>query len=122
MGRAGPDEFAAMKLSPSMASFKVLVLKFVIDYITANKVSPSQGEIERGLDSTRSRVRDALRSLLKEGLLLRRPGERGLALPSQEGDALRLLLGLGWKAKEGVLQAPSRYRPVSTVPYDLDYP
>lgn len=114
------------RLTPAMASFKVLVLRFVIEYITANRISPSQGEIERGLNSTRTRVRDAIRALVKEGYLLSSGGERGLALPSEEGDAVRLLLKLGWRMADGVLEAPPRRPsdPVFTVPalVEIDYP
>lgn len=114
------------RLTPAMVSFKVLVLRFVIDYIAANRISPSQGEIERGLGSTRTRVRDALRSLVKDGLLLSSGGERGLALPSEEGDAVRLLQKVGWRMINGVLVAPRRDGddPISTLPdeIELDYP
>ncbi|WP_338445934.1 hypothetical protein V5F89_12365 [Pelagerythrobacter marensis] len=79
-----------------MASFRLLVLAFVREYIETYSVSPSQGEIVNALDTTRTRVRDALRSLAKDGLLLRSPGPRGLKLPSTRDEALRQLRELGW--------------------------
>jgi hypothetical protein len=64
-----------------MASFRALVLDFVRDYIARWGQSPSYGEIAAGLTSNRTRVKRALRSLELAGLLLRRPGTRGISLP-----------------------------------------
>ena len=69
LGRSPQDNSG--KLRPEMASFRLLVLAFVTEYITRYKVSPSQGEIRHALDTDRSRVRNALRSLEKDGLIRR---------------------------------------------------
>lgn len=69
------------RLCPEMASFRALVLDFVRDYIARWGQSPSYGEIAAGLASNRTRVKRALRSLELAGLLLRRPGTRGISLP-----------------------------------------
>lgn len=105
------------RLRPEMASFRVLVLRFVRDYITRHQLSPSQGEIVNALDSNRTRVRHALRSLAEDGLILRTPGERGLKLPDEREAALRTLRALGYRIPD----APG---PVSTLPDgpELDYP
>lgn len=116
------DSAVPARLTPAMASFKALVLGFVTEYIIRHRISPSQGEIIHALGSTRSRVRDALRSLERDRLILRTPGERGLALPSEKDQALRLLERLGWELRDGVLASPGADSPVSSVPFDLDYP
>lgn len=79
------------RLTPEMASFRALVLDFVRGYIARWGQSPSYGEIAAGTRSNRTRVRRALRSLEAAGLLLRRPGARGLSLPC-EIDRARLTL------------------------------
>lgn len=105
------------RLRPEMASFRVLVLRFVREYITRHRLSPSQGEIVNALDSNRTRVRHALRSLAADGLILRTPGERGLKLPDEREAALRTLRALGYRI-------PPEPGPVSTLPDapELDYP
>lgn len=111
------------RLAPEMASFRLLVLAFVRDYIQTYAVSPSQNEIANALATTRTRVRDALRSLVKDGLLLKAAGERGLKLPSMRDEALRQLRELGWQIDPGAssIAPPGQ---VSTLhgPPDLDYP
>lgn len=112
------------RLTPSMASFKVLVLSFTTEFIIRNRISPTQGEIAAGLATYRSRVRDAIRRLVAEGLLLKTPGERGLALPDEKDKAVRTLLRHGWELHDGVLRAPGTHSPISTLPamIELDYP
>lgn len=108
---------APERLRPEMASFRVLVLRFVRDYIGRNQLSPSQGEIGHALGSSRSRVRDALRSLERDGLILRTPGERGLRLPEQREAAMRTLSALGYRIVDDAGQVSTlRDRP------ELDYP
>lgn len=106
-----------------MASFRLLVLRFVRQYIADYGLSPSQGEIARALDATRTRVRDALKSLSADGLLLRTPGERGLRLPDEREAALQTLRALGYRV-EGDAVTGAVVRPVSTLPGgpELDYP
>lgn len=111
------------RLRPEMASFRLLALRFVRQYIADYGMSPSQGEIARGLDATRTRVRDALKSLAADGLLLRTPGERGLRLPDEREAALQTLRALGYRV-EGEVVTDEGARPVSTLPAgpELDYP
>lgn len=80
-----------LRLAPEMASFRALVLDFVRTYLTRWGQSPSYGEIAAGLDSNRTRVKRAVVSLEREGLLLRRKGTRGLALPDEIARARQLL-------------------------------
>lgn len=91
-----PRDFDLPRLSATMASQRLLVLDFVRKYIARWGYSPSHGEIGAGLDIDRSRVRRAIRSLSADGLLIRTPGTRGLAIPDAEADALRQLRALGW--------------------------
>jgi len=112
------------RLKPEMASFRLLVLGFVRDYIERHHVSPSQGEIRNALETTRSRVRDALRSLEGDGLIHRRPGQRGLSLPSMREDAIRLLREEGFRVDEDLKTLAPPADPHSTLlpAPELDYP
>lgn len=87
---------AAMRLTPAMASLRLLVLRFIREYLSDWGASPSYGEIAAALDTNRTRVRKAVKSLAEEGLLLRTPGPRGLALPDNLAEAVRLLKALGY--------------------------
>jgi hypothetical protein len=96
----------ARRLSPAMASFRLLVLSFVTEYILEHRDSPSYGEIAARLDSNRTRVKHAVRSLVADGKLVRIPGPRGLRLPSLRHEVLRQLRELGCLVDEDVLFAP----------------
>ena len=117
--RAFPD-----RLSPEMASFRLLVLAFVRDYIGMMGVSPSYGEIAARMDNgcTRSRVRAAVKSLVRDGLLIKIKGHRGLRLPSIRQEAIKQLRDLGWVVDEDSKTA-LRPRPNPTLlpPPGLDY-
>ena len=117
------DRGPALRLSPEMASFRLLVLKFVRAYIGEWGCSPSYGEIAAALDSNRTRVRKAVKSLVRGGLLLRQAGERGLALPAEAETAKRVLRALGWRIDERghAAAAPVTKRPLLPPPA-LDYP
>jgi DNA-binding transcriptional MocR family regulator len=91
-----PDDFRPPRLSATMVSQRLLVLDFIRQYIGRWSQSPSQGEIARALDIDGSKVRRAIRSLARDGLILRRPGTRGLMLPETEAEAIRQLRALGW--------------------------
>lgn len=101
------------KLSPEMASFRALVLAFVRSYLTEWGQSPSYGEIAAGTGSNRTRVKRAVVSLERAGLLLRTPGTRGLALPD-EIERARLTL-----ERAGLLPVTN---PTLLPPPALDYP
>ena len=90
------DDFQPPRLSATMASQRLLVLDYVRDYLTRWGASPSYGEIGAHLGIDRTIVRRALRSLERDGLVLRTPGPRGLALPGAEADAIRKLRAMGW--------------------------
>lgn len=96
---------APVRLAPDIASFRLLVLAFVREYITLLGHSPSLGEIANRLQSNRTRVRKAIRSLVDDGLLLRTPGPRGLTLPTMRDEAVRQLRALGWTVDEDVGRA-----------------
>ena len=78
------DTRSALRQRPEMASLKLLVLKFVQQYIAEWKGSPSLGEIASALATNRTRVRRAIRRLELDGQLVRVPGPRGLSLPDDE--------------------------------------
>ena len=85
-----------LRQRPEMASLKLLVLKFVQQYIVQWQGSPSLGEIASALATNRTRVRRAVRRLELDGSLVRVPGPRGLSLPDDEPVALRQLRARGW--------------------------
>lgn len=85
-----------MRLTPGMASLRLMVLRFVRRYLTDWGASPSYGEIAAALDTNRTRVRKAVKSLAGDGLLLRAPGPRGLTLPDTLAEAMRLLTAMGY--------------------------
>jgi len=87
---------APLRLAPDMASRRLQVLAFVRVYITRWGEGPSYGEIAQAVGTNRERVKDVVRQLIAQGLLLRAPGMRGLVLPDRRDDALRLLRELGW--------------------------
>jgi len=99
-----------LRLGPEMASFRLLVLKFVRDYIGRWGQSPSYGEIANSLQTNRTRIRKAIKSLVAEGMLLNAPGPRGLTMPTAPDDALRVLRALGWAVEEDI----KRLRPPGT--------
>lgn len=105
-----------MKLSPEMASFRALVLAFVREYVAAWGQSPSYGEIAAGVQSNRTRVKRAVVSLERAGLLLRTPGTRGLSLPD-EVERARLTL-----ERAGLLPPTSVTNQTLLPPPALDYP
>lgn len=108
---ADPD---ALRLKPEMVSFRGLVLAFVDSYINTWGQSPSYGEIAAATRSNRTRVKRAVASLEREGLLLRRKGTRGLSLPDAVEKARRTL------ERAGML--PSVTNPTLLPPPALDYP
>lgn len=123
-GQTGADGTAKrLKLNAEMASFRLLVLAFVREYINDMGASPSYGEIAAKLQSNRMRVRRAIRSLEREGLILRTPGPRGLSLPSMRDEAIRQLRELGFSVDEDVLaiRPPGVTHPPLRVPPALDY-
>ena len=113
---------AGGRLRPEMASRRLLVLAFVREYIRDKGGSPSYGEIASKLGTNRERIRKAVNSLAREGLLLRTPGPRGLALPEARDEALRVLGRLGYPldAASGAFmdRVPDSGLPVAPV---LDY-
>lgn len=91
--RQQPEDFEPRRLKPEMASQRLLVLDFVRDYLTRWGASPSHGEIAAGLSIHPDRVRRAIRKLVRDGMLVRRAGPRGLSLPEAEAEAIRQLRG-----------------------------
>lgn len=92
------------RLTPEMASFRLLVLGVVRDYLAAHHGSPSYGEISAALDSGRTRVKKAVKALVADGLLLQGDGPRSLSLPTARDDALRQLCALGFTVDHAALR------------------
>lgn len=113
-----PEDFRPPRLSAEMASQRLLVLDFVRRYIERWKYSPSQGEIAAALDIDSGKVRRAIRSLARDGMIVRRPGSRGLMLPEAEAEAVRQLRALGWVVNptDEVIAKPTLLPPAA-----LDY-
>ena len=111
------------RLTPAMASFRLLVLDFGREYLTLHGASPSYGEIAAGLDHNREMVRKAVRSLVRDRLLLQGDRPRSLAMPDVEDEAIRALLGLGYRIDEKarVLRQPVTDPPLLP-PASLTYP
>jgi biotin operon repressor len=101
------------RIRPEMASFRALVLEFVRDYLTRWGQSPSYGEVAAKLGTNRTRVKRAVVSLERAGLVLRRPGTRGLSLPDEIARARQLL------ESAGLLPVTN---PTLLPPAALDYP
>lgn len=127
--RPHADHENALRQRPEMASLKLLVLKFVRQYIADWHGSPSLGEIAHATGTNRTRVKRAVCKLAAEGQLLRVPGPRGLSLPDEEPLAMRQLLARGWTidADRRVAMPPaSTGKSVTNEPLppvaELDYP
>jgi biotin operon repressor len=103
-----------LRLTPAMASLRLLVLRFVRQYLTSWSASPSYGEIAAALGTNRTRVRKAVKSLSVDGLLLRTPGPRGLILPDDLTEAARLLALHGYRVE------PAAHRRVTHSPLQDD--
>jgi hypothetical protein len=106
-----------------MASLRLLVLNFVRGYIGHWNDSPSYGEIAEALGTNRERIRQAVRSLVEDELLLRTPGPRGLALPSDRDHAIRVLHALGYTVFPSgqILPMPPLTNPTLPMIPMLDY-
>ena len=59
------------RLSSKMVSFRLLVLASVRDYIQLMGQSPSIGELSNRLGASRTRIRESLKSLARDGLACR---------------------------------------------------
>lgn len=104
------------RLTAERASFRLLVLGFVRQYWKEMDESPSYGEIAAGLQSNRTRVRHAVRSLVTDKKLIRRPGTRGLMLPSAQDKAIRHLEELGFEVDTREKRIRRRERAVTNPP------
>ena len=114
-----------LRQRPDMASMRLLVLKFVREYIGKWGGSPSYGEIAAALDISRTRVKRSLNSLAGDGLLLRVKGPRGLSLPDDEQAAIDQLRRLGWEidARGHVIRlSQNGTKKTLLPPPELDYP
>ena len=124
MDRTPDNADMPRRLSPEMASFRLLVLAFIREYLGRFGVGPSQGEIVAAMASNRSRVREALRSLTNSGLIIRAKGERGITLPTLQDEAIRQLRAQGWRVNEDMREVHAPGCPISALPggVELDYP
>lgn len=100
---------APARLSPGMASRRLLVLAFVRGYIGKWGQSPSYGEIAAGVGVSRVRAHQLVRKLVIDGQLLRHPGPRGLSLPETRDEALRVLRELNWTVDEKAARAAAPF-------------
>jgi hypothetical protein len=96
------------RLKPTMVSLRLLVLDFIHDYIAQWRYGPSLSEIAAAVHIDRSQARKAVLSLAASGLVLKAPGTRGIALPDQRDEAIRLLKALGWNVDDAGRLATNR--------------
>lgn len=118
---AGHDFGAPARLVPEMSSRRLQVFAFVRDYILRFRGSPSHREIAAGVGISRTRVQDLVQRLVSQGLLIQRPGSRGLTLPADRDAAIATLRALGWVVDEAIGRALPG--PETSLPSDfvLDY-
>lgn len=107
-----------LRLQPAMASRKLLVLAFIREYIARWGGSPSISEIAEGTGSSRGGVKAALRVLAGEGVIVRRPGARGIVLPDRLTEALRELRAAGYLVDDDLVRGPFQTLPLTP---ELDY-
>lgn len=116
---AGRDQDRELRLSPEIASRRLLVLKFVLEYLDQWGESPSLGEIAAGLRISRMAAMRAVNALVKRRLLLRRGRRRGLMRPGQREEAVRVLREHGYVVDEDVMTVTKAILPRRVL---LDYP
>lgn len=111
------------KLRPDMASLRLIILKFIREYIGKWGASPSYGEIAYGCDTNRTKVKRAIRSLAKDKLILHVRGPRGISLPDDEQAAIEQLRRMGYHVDESDQLAVRRNGTKTTLlpPPELDY-
>ncbi|MFA7505276.1 MAG: helix-turn-helix domain-containing protein [Burkholderiaceae bacterium] len=88
------------RLTPAMSSRRLQVLDFVRDYIVRHSEAPSLSEIANGCGIGRTRAHALVRTLVRQGHLMRRRGVRGLMLPSAIEEAKRKLRLAGYRIDE----------------------
>lgn len=104
-----------------MASRRLQVLAFVLDYFARYGEGPSLSEIGAAHGISKARVHELVGALVRRGQLLRRPGPRGLYPPAVRTAAVRQLRELGWAVDEDVQYAgPLTHSALPAVPA-LDY-
>lgn len=108
-----------LRLKPSMASRKLLVLAFVRSFIERWGGSPSIREISEGTGASFTRVQAILCALEKDKLIVRRKGARGIMLPDRLADAVRELRAAGYVIDEDVMRGSiTSLPPVVELDYD----
>jgi hypothetical protein len=96
-----------LRLTPAMSSRRLQVLDFVRDYIASHNEAPSLGEIANGCSIGRTRAHQLVRTLIRQGHLMRRRGMRGLMLPTAIEEAKRQLREAGYRIDEDFEDAAS---------------
>lgn len=115
------------RLSAERASFRLLLLAFVRDYLTRMGASPSYGEIAAHFGCSRTRVKKAVHEAVRRGELLKGAGQRSLCLPSLRDEAMRLLEEQGFVINPGekLIWPPEARQGVTNPPLlpppELDY-
>ena len=102
-GERGSGE--ARRLMPAMVSRKLLILHFIRRYIAEWRQGPSLGEIAADQRISRPNVLKHVKTLTREGEIVRRPGPRGIALPDTQQAAKVQLRADGWIVDDDALRA-----------------
>jgi len=86
------------RLTAEMTSRRQLAFRFIERYWATNNRSPSYGEIAAGIGADRDRAREAVKGLVRAGIVNQQPGvPRSITLPSREEAVLAALRREGWR-------------------------
>lgn len=86
-------ESVEYRLTPGMASRRLQVVSFVLQYLRRWGEAPSYGEIAAALAIDRSTARDCVRRAVAKGQLVKGPGGRRALLPPADAIAVPARIG-----------------------------
>lgn len=96
-----------LNISPEMASRKLAVLAFIECYYRDHGIGPSYGEMACRLNTNTTRIKDAIRTLEREGRIRREPGiARSVRPLTAEEEAIRRLQRAGFLVTNPTLLGP----------------
>ncbi|WP_156349172.1 MULTISPECIES: hypothetical protein [unclassified Sphingomonas] len=110
------------RLSAEMVSRRQLALRFIKSYWSTNNCSPSYGEIAAGIGADHGRAREAVKSLVKAGIVNQQRGvPRSITLPTEEEAVLAALRQVGWRINAEIRELiPPTLSPLP-IPAALDH-
>ncbi len=94
-----------LRLSPTLANRKSIVLDFIRQYYSLHRKGPSYSEMAAAARTNRSRVSDVVRRLERDGMIHRRPGVAHSVTPiDAREDAIRILREAGYVVDQDILR------------------